>query len=283
MTEILFVQGPVEVAIAECTEGMFIRKKCVVKANKKGPSLQVNDEYCVLTHIWRRNGDISIQFPMSYGRTGDYYVLASEYAGVDLCKIWEKKGAFSINAILLMLYEAIKILAQLMELGVRHGDIKAQNLTCDENKCLKIIDFGNAEIKPKAHTPSGSPPYMARATHKGNTDHPSDDVEGILWTAAALMVPSGAKLPWFDQDKHTKLLSEKEAFVTNLSKNILPANMAGLKEHVAVFRDLFAAYDKLQTSPDREAYQNMREIIANAWEKFKLVPKIEEAKLGDLL
>merc|ERR1711966_650820 len=95
MTEILFVQGPVEVAIAECTEGMFIRKKCVVKANKKGPSLQVNDEYCVLTHIWRRNGDISIQFPMSYGRTGDYYVLASEYAGVDLCKIWEKKGAFS--------------------------------------------------------------------------------------------------------------------------------------------------------------------------------------------
>ena len=282
--KILFANGPVEVAIADCTAGAFLGYKCVVKANKKGKRLQVNEECFVLTFIWRRNRNISIQFPMSYGSIGDYYVLVSEYAGVDLCEIWQKKGAFSIIVILRMLYEAIEILTQLMELGVRHGDIKAQNLTIDENKRLKIIDFGNAEINPKAHTFSGSPPYMARDTHdERKIDRPWHDVEGMFFTAAALMVPSGDKLQWFHEKIHVNILRQKQAFVANLSKNILPANMAVRTEHVAVFRDLFAAYDKSQTSPDRKAYQNMRAIIAKAWVEFKLVPNIEEATLGDLL
>lgn len=281
MKDVLFENGAVQVATAVCTKGAFLDRECVVKVNKKG-QMQVNIEQYVLTFIWKQNSSISIQYPMSYDSIGIYYVFTSEYAGVDLCETWKKKGAFPIKMVLEMLYEGFEILAQLMQLGVRHGDIKAQNMTFGK-KGLTIIDFGTAEINPKEHSFDGSPPYMAMGTHGRKVNHECHDVQALLWTALAVMLPSDEKLPWFDETDHKKILQQKKAFVANLSNDIVPENMSMCTKHVSVFRDLFAAYDKLETSPDRKHYENMRGIIAKAWGGLKLTPKIENATFRDVL
>lgn len=147
--------------------------------------------------------------------------------------------------------EACRLFQQLIsgieylgELGIAHRDIKPENLLLDQQKNLKIVDFGLSNtFKPneKLVTACGSPCYAAPELIKGlEYIGPKADI----WSAGVVLycLVCG-HLPFEDQNTQSlyqKILSANYQFtcylsqeVRNLIENILvpePALRYGLKQ-----------------------------------------------------
>lgn len=85
-----------------------------------------------------------------------------EYYGMSLLQLIKKRKKISEKRSALLFWQLIEGLEYLHQNGISHRDIKPDNLLLDQNKNLKIIDFGLGNLynpKKRLNTPCGSPCY----------------------------------------------------------------------------------------------------------------------------
>ncbi|KAJ6250022.1 serine/threonine-protein kinase gin4-related [Anaeramoeba flamelloides] len=97
--------------------------------------------------------------------TSKYLYLIMEYvSGGELFDLLVSKGSISHSKSLNIFQQIIYGLSYLHERLICHRDLKPENLLLDKNHCIKIADFGMAQIMKKGSllkTSCGSPHYAA--------------------------------------------------------------------------------------------------------------------------
>jgi serine/threonine protein kinase/Flp pilus assembly protein TadD len=82
---------------------------------------------------------------------GDCHFLAMEYVpGIDLAALVERDGPLSVECACGYICQAAAGLQHAHEHNMVHRDIKPQNLMLAENGCVKVLDFGLAQMRAEA-------------------------------------------------------------------------------------------------------------------------------------
>lgn len=108
-------------------------------------------------------------YDIGYDEVNEVHYIAQEYVeGMTVKEYLKVSSKISVNEVITIASKVLRGLAHAHEVGVIHKDIKGQNILIDENKDIKITDFGIADIieddMTKTQSLMGTPQYVAPET-----------------------------------------------------------------------------------------------------------------------
>lgn len=110
--------------------------------------------------------------------------------GPDLCGLW--RTAATPEQYLLVLYQLALGLEDIHAQGLIHRDIKPNNVRYDQEKLLRIFDFGlarsNDDRDALTHGPIGTPPYMAPELHQPGPIRFTQAIDVYAFAMTAVML-----------------------------------------------------------------------------------------------
>ncbi|EIW79280.1 Pkinase-domain-containing protein [Coniophora puteana RWD-64-598 SS2] len=152
--------------------------------------------------------------------TTDLYLILEYVEGGELFDYLCAKGRLSTYEALGYFHQIISAVHYCHRFNVAHRDLKPENLLMDENKNIKVADFGMAAWQPQGllQTACGSPHYAAPEVVMGK---PYNGRSSDVWSCGvilyALLV---GKLP-FDNEDQNLLLEAVKAVRYEMPKGIL--------------------------------------------------------------
>ncbi|KAJ6250240.1 serine/threonine-protein kinase gin4-related [Anaeramoeba flamelloides] len=161
--------------------------------------------------------------------TSKYLYLIMEYvSGGELFDLLVSKGSLSHQKTLRIFQQIIYGLSYLHERLICHRDLKPENLLLDSNHCIKIVDFGMAQIMKNnslLKTSCGSPHYASPEVISGLE---YDGKKADVWCCGIILFALlSGRLPFDSKNIKRLLLKIKKgeyrmsSKFTNLEKNLI--------------------------------------------------------------
>ncbi len=112
------------------------------------------------------------------------YLVMEYIEGGDLKKYLRLNAPLEIDAALAIVTQVLRILSACHARNVIHRDLKPQNIMVDENRLVRLLDFGIARMTSlgdltQTGTSLGSPEYMAPELFAANTFDPRTDLYAL--------------------------------------------------------------------------------------------------------
>ncbi|MBW1637252.1 MAG: protein kinase [Deltaproteobacteria bacterium] len=128
------------------------------------------------------------------------YLIMEYVKGKDLRSCIGKNRPLELNAALALMDQLCSVVAWLHERGIVHLDLKPENIICDSNSTIKVVDFGLASCRNlpdllamDLKNPLGTPWYIAPEQLLGERADPRCDI----YTMGMLLYEMfTGRLPW---------------------------------------------------------------------------------------
>jgi len=138
-----------------------------------------------------------------FGRDTSNYYMVMDMLGESLEAIKERRGCFSLQTILQIGIQAIKLIRVIHNYGLMHRDIKPSNFLLGpigKTNLIYLIDFGfcktwktRSQSVIKRTSIIGTPNFISLNVHTLNEPIPRDDLESIGYVLLYFYLD---KLPW---------------------------------------------------------------------------------------
>ncbi|CAD8085391.1 unnamed protein product [Paramecium sonneborni] len=179
-------------------------------------------EYKILIQLQNCQGVPQVYY---FGQLNNTYYIVMEYLNEDMQTIFTKSKCFSIKTIMLVAIKVIQALSEIHKNGIRHRDIKPQNLmTKYSDSTIFIIDFGISLLQndplPDKYV-DGTILYDPRIVHRRQEYRFIDDIEMAGYCLVELFKGS---LPWqkYIDGRESRIMQMKQEFLDAKSTNQLP-------------------------------------------------------------
>ncbi|CAK74071.1 unnamed protein product (macronuclear) [Paramecium tetraurelia] len=179
-------------------------------------------EYRILNQLQNCQGVPQVY---NFGQLNNTYYIVMELLNEDMYTISSKQKCFSIKTTILIAIKIIQVLSQIHKNGIRHRDIKPQNLmTKYSDSTIYLIDFGISLLQndplPDKYV-DGTILYDPRIVHRRQEYRFIDDIEMAGYCLVDLLK---GQLPWYKyiEGRESRIMQMKQEFLDAKSTNQLP-------------------------------------------------------------
>ncbi|CAD8180402.1 unnamed protein product [Paramecium pentaurelia] len=160
-----------------------------------------------------------------FGQLNNTYYIIMEFLNEDMLTILTRLKYFSIKTIIFVAIKVIQALSEIHKSGIRHRDIKPQNLmTKYSDSNIYLIDFGISlfqnDSQPDKYV-DGTILYDPRIVHRRQEYRFIDDIE---MTGYCLVELFKGQLPWqkYIGGRESRIMQMKQEFLDAKSINQFP-------------------------------------------------------------
>ncbi|CAD8082914.1 unnamed protein product [Paramecium sonneborni] len=179
-------------------------------------------EYKILSQLQKCQGIPKVYY---FGQLNNTYYIVMEFLNEDMQAILNKSKYFSIKTIILIAIKVIQALSEIHKNGIRHRDIKPQNLmTKYSDSSIYLIDFGISLLQndplPDKYV-DGTILYDPRIVHRRQEYRFIDDIEMAGYCLVELFK---GQLPWqkYIDGRESRIMQMKQEFLEAKSTSQLP-------------------------------------------------------------
>ncbi|CAD8171087.1 unnamed protein product [Paramecium pentaurelia] len=196
-----------------------VYKAIEIKTNKpvaiKYSKENMEKEYRILNQLQNCQGVPQVY---NFGQLNNTYYIIMEFLNEDMQTISSKQKCFSIKTTILIAIKIIQVLSQIHKNGIRHRDIKPQNLMT-KNSDFGISLFQNDPLPDKYV--DGTILYDPRIVHRRQEYRFIDDIEMAGYCLVELMK---GQLPWqkYIDGRESRIMQMKQEFIDAKSTIQLP-------------------------------------------------------------